>query len=164
MSVTVRLATPSDATAAADLLQDSIREVCGPDYCNDHGLLDAWCANKTPETLRSWIVAPDLYTLVAEREDGPVGVGQLAVDRGEITLCYVLPAALGQGVGAALLRALEAEASCRGLYDLTLTSTATAHEFYRKHGYNDAGTGQPFGLGRMFPMAKQVGMRTGADT
>jgi hypothetical protein len=58
---------------------------------------------------------------------------------GEITLRYVVPEAHGFGVGCAMLAALEIEAIRRGLVELTLRSTETAHEFYLKSGFVDSG-------------------------
>ena len=70
--------------------------------------------------------------------DAVLAVGSVT-DAGEITLNYVAPDARFRGVSRALLRALEARAAERGNIRCTLTSTETAHRFYRSAGYVDDG-------------------------
>lgn len=153
--VHIRPASNRDAAAVARVLVRSIREVCGPDYDQDEETLAAWCSNKTPERVRAWVRDPELFTVVAEKAVETVGVAQLHAD-GEIRLCYLVPEALGQGIGAALIAALEEEARARALERITLTSTSTAREFYRRHGYRETGEPVAFGAGEAFPMAKTL--------
>ena len=78
-------------------------------------------------------------------------------DAGEITLNYVAPEARLRGVSRALLGALEARAAERGNTSCTLTSTETAHRFYRSSGYRD--DGKPagnFGTSSGYPMSKRL--------
>ena len=58
---------------------------------------------------------------------------------GEIQLCYLVPEAQGHGLGLAMLSALEAEAIERNAAEHTLRSTMTAHPFYLRMGFVDAG-------------------------
>jgi GNAT superfamily N-acetyltransferase len=153
VTVTVRPVEPRDCNAAALVLQRSIREVCGPDYGNERTLLEDWCANKTPEQVFAWIADPSLKTVVAERDGGVVGVGQLNAS-GELTLCYVRPDMQGRGVGSLLLSSLEKAAADSGLRRLTLTSTSTAYTFYQHHGYRVIGARRSLGAGITYPMAK----------
>lgn len=57
----------------------------------------------------------------------------------ELALCYVVPRALYQGVGKALLQLVEKEASARGVEVLTLDSTKTAFPFYSRNGFTACG-------------------------
>ena len=78
--------------------------------------------------------------------------GGVVVGTGRLVLVSALEARVGrmavkatvrrQGVGAALLRFLEAEARSRGIARIVLHAQAHARSFYDKHGY--AAEGGPF--------------------
>ena len=65
-------------------------------------------------------------------------VGFALLTGATLALCYVVPDALHQGVGRALLVAAEAHAQQAGLAVLWLESTRTAEAFYRRNGYEPA--------------------------
>jgi GNAT superfamily N-acetyltransferase len=145
MPFNLRKAAAEDAEAACEVLRRSILECCLEDHRNDPAILEAWLSNKTPGNVRSWFSSAG-YAIVAEQEGRIVGVAMLSAS-GPIALNYLTPGARFQGIGRAMLRALETEAAARGITDLALTSTATAHEFYRRNGYADTGeTSSAFGL------------------
>jgi len=156
----IRRASPQDAAAAAEVLQRSIREVCGPDYGNDPELLDPWCANKTSANLSHWISQPQHDLIVAEQSDAGqivgrlVGVGLLDLKAGVIKLCYLVPEALSQGIGKALLQTLEQSARAHGHTQLRLESSLTARDFYLRQGYHLQGEPAPEQRIRAFPMVK----------
>ena len=88
-------------------------------------------------------------------EGGAVLAVGAVTDAGEITLNYVAPDARFRGVSRALLRALEARALAGGNSRCTLTSTETAHRFYRSGGYVDDGASAgKFGASASYPMSK----------
>jgi GNAT superfamily N-acetyltransferase len=152
----IRDAAPDDASAACAVLRRSIAELCAADHHDDPAILDRWLANKTPETVASWIGKPGHSMMVAV--EGPVIVAVGAVtDSGEITLNYVSPDARWRGVSRAMLRALEARARERGNSQCTLSSTDTALRFYLDAGYRQAGesTGK-FGTQSCHPMARRL--------
>lgn len=138
MGIVIRRATTEDARAACEVLCRSITECCELDHRNDRALLDAWLGNKTPETVAGWFSTPSNCGMVAEREGALVGVG-LVTQAGKICLCYVVPEALGAGVGRALLQALEQQAREWGISVLKLNSTRTASAFYERNGYIHGG-------------------------
>lgn len=101
-----------------------------------------------PEAIRGWLVPVTQATLAnlatnAEREirliaelDGqPVGIGALVLEGAELRACYVLPAAARQGVGTALVQAIEARAVTHGLDHLEVSASLNAEPFYRALGY-----------------------------
>ena len=105
------------------------------------------------------------YTVVAERDGRLVATGTLVAN--EIQRMYVDPSAQGQGLGTAILRALEARAREEGTARLQLYASVVARRFYEELGYvvteegaGDVGEGQVL---RYFRMAKAVEIGT-ADT
>jgi GNAT superfamily N-acetyltransferase len=155
-TVAIRHAEPDDAVAACHVLRESIARLCAADHHNDPAILNAWLANKTPETVAAWIRQKGSSLLLAVKGDAVLGVGSVT-DAGEITLNYVAPDARFRGVSRALLSALEARAVERDNKRCTLSSTETAHRFYQSAGYVDDGapTGK-FGTSAGYPMSKQI--------
>ena len=151
----IRPAEISDATAACDVLRRSISALCTADHKGDPAILERWLADKTPETVRGWIVACGHTLLIAERAGAVVGVGGVAA-AGEITMTYVAPIARFQGVSTALLAALEDRLREQGVARSRLSSTATAHGFYRNRGYVEVGRSVAFGSLTDYHMAKQL--------
>ena len=138
MTPLVRTATSADAEAACAVIRRSIAESCIEDHHRDPTVLATWLANKTPESVRSWIASPDAFGVVAESDGAIVGFAMLTMP-GEIILCYLVPEAQGLGIGRAMLTALENEAARRNLAELTLRSTESAHRFYLRLGFVDSG-------------------------
>jgi predicted GNAT family N-acyltransferase len=68
-----------------------------------------------------------------------VGTGRLLPD-GHIGRLAVSRTARGNGTGSALLRALMEEARRRGHREAVLSAQTHAIEFYRRHGYEIAGS------------------------
>jgi ribosomal protein S18 acetylase RimI-like enzyme len=157
--IEIRIAVAADAPTAAEVLRRSIAELCVADHSNDPEILGRWLANKTPETVASWIARPDNSVLVAVEADTILAVGSVT-DGGEITLCYVSPDARFRGVSRALLGALETSAIERGNTRCTLHSTLTARGFYRGAGYTEDGLPDgKFGARGGYPMSKPLPAR-----
>ena len=155
----IRDATSDDAEAACEVLRRSISELCAADHGNDPAILSAWLGNKRPEIVAAWARQPGNSLLVAVERGAILAVGSVT-DAGEITLNYVAPGARFRGVSRAMLAALEARAAGRGNARCTLTSTETAHRFYRSAGYIDDGapTGN-FGTTSGYPMYRILAPR-----
>lgn len=83
----------------------------------------------------------EAYHLVAWRGGAAVGTGRLVVEgeEGIIGRMAVLPEARGQGVGAALLQGLLAEARRRGLRRVRLAAQLHARGFYARFGFVASG-------------------------
>lgn len=138
MGIEIRIAAPEDAFAACDVLRRSITECCVQDHRNQAGTLQAWLGNKTPDNVCNWFTTPSNFSLVAERDGAIVGVA-LLTQAGKLSLCYVLPEVLHQGIGKAMLQGIEAQARLWGISVLRLHSTASARDFYARNGYHLAG-------------------------
>ena len=152
MNFSLRRAQATDAEEAAAVLRASISTLCVADHGNDPELLGHWLANKTPQTVGSWIRGPG-RVVVAEGGGRIVGVGGV-VPSGEITLNYVLPEARFRGVSKAVLGDLEAHLRSQGCTRGTLWSTWTACRFYREAGYVDAAAPHVKNGFKLYPMVK----------
>lgn len=83
-----------------------------------------------------------------------VGFALLMQDK--LALCYVVPDALRQGAGSALLAAAEDGARAAGISVVVLESTRTAEAFYRRHGYEPTGAVQTWAGLQAQPMCKRL--------
>lgn len=137
----VRPARPEEAAAIAALLRRSIRDLCAADHQGDTARLDAWLANKTPESVARWLGDPEQRLVVAEIDGRLAGVGA-ARRHGDVLLNYVSPDFTRRGVSSAILAALEGWMRASGSSESRLETTETARAFYRARGYRpDAGDG-----------------------
>jgi len=127
----IRPATPADAPAIADLFHQTVRRVNARDY--------------TPAQVAAWAgPAPDpgkwlgrqatRFTVVDEQHGVLRGFAELQAD-GHLDACYVSADHQRQGVGAALLHRIEAEACARGEHRLTTEASITAVAFFTARGW-----------------------------
>ena len=164
--IEVRRAPATEAAQACEVVRQSITHCCALDHQHNPAVLAAWLANKTADRFASWMMAPHAMAWGAYRggERGPdrsaekastmVGFALLMQDK--LALCYVVPQALHQGEGRALLLAAEEGARQAGIAALVLESTRTADAFYRRHGYEPAGDVQAWAGLQAQPMCKQL--------
>lgn len=138
MGVVLRVAIAGDEQAVCDLLRRAIAEGCAADHRDHPGVLENWLSNKTPQNVRTWLSAPSNYMLVAETDGALRGVA-LLTQAGKLALCYVDPAAMRQGIGRAMLDAVEAQARTWNISKLHLHSPASAAGFFARLGYADGG-------------------------
>lgn len=150
----LRPATVFDVFDLSTVLCSSIRELCSADHNNNSQIIAQWTANKTPESLRRWL-AGDHAIWLATLNGRAAGVGAVS-PTAEISVLYVAPQAVGQGVGTALLAQLESMAKNAGHQTAHLSSTTTAQGFYVKHGWTSAGMVELDPLGRSYPMQKKI--------
>lgn len=153
----IRVSTvgPGAAEAACHVVRQSIAGCCALDHRNDPAILTAWLANKTPENLAAWMAAPGAVAWGAYRLDGGM-VGFALLTHTTLALCYVLPEALHQGVGRALLNEAEAGARRAGVDGLGLESTRTAQAFYLRNGYEAVGAVRTWAGLQAQPMRKAL--------
>jgi len=144
---TIRPITLEDAPALAHLLQ----------RVGWWERIDQLSADEAAAAIRRAIagsLADDSHTLLAALAEGqgePRLLGYTAVHwlpylflpgpEGYISELFVDPEARGQGIGAALLQAVEAEARRRGCFRLSLLNgkqrESYARQFYSKHGWEE---------------------------
>jgi GNAT superfamily N-acetyltransferase len=136
--IRVRPATVGDTAAMSAVLTASIRDLCTADHGNNPEILAGWLKNKTPDGVAAMLANADVSLFVAEYDGAIAAVGAIARD-GTISLNYVDPAHRFRGVSKALLVYMEQVLAQRGFIEGRLTSTRTAHRFYRAAGWQDDG-------------------------
>jgi len=131
MAIEVRRGTAEDLEEVADLHKASILELCAEDYTPEQ--LASWTEALTPEGYKTLLGTRELFVAT---DDGEVrGFGVLDLKASVINATYVSPTAVGQGVGRALVEAMERVAIEHGLGQLTLHSTLNAVGFYEALGF-----------------------------
>ena len=153
--LSIREAEESDAEACSQVLCTSIRELCAADHHGDADLIARWAANKTPERIARWIADPHVTLFLADHDGVPAGVGGVS-ENGEILLNYVTPIYRFCGVSRAVLAHMEQTLRERGVRKARLTSTETAHHFYRNAGWADVGAPEMVLGIRGYPMEKDM--------
>jgi len=149
----VRRAELADVPAMSRVLVASITELCHADHRGDPAIIAGWTRNKTPDSVARWIANPDMLVLVAT-VDGEIAAVGCLTKPDEIGLNYVSPASRFRGVSKAMVVALEDAMRQRGTAVGRLTSTQTAHAFYLRMGWEDAGPAETGHNVPGFPMRK----------
>jgi ribosomal protein S18 acetylase RimI-like enzyme len=111
---------------------------------------DSW--GRRREEYERWLEEPGAFALVAERSNELLGYAMVHTRRGsptwplsepaaELETLSVLPSERGQGIGSALLDAVQAELTANGIAALSLLVVAgndEARRFYERHGFGTA--------------------------
>jgi putative acetyltransferase len=122
---------PDDAQLLVEIFRASVMDLTREDYTEAQQ--QAWAATADDEAAFAKRLGSQL-TLVASLEGSPVGFASLA-SGGRIDMLYVHPAAVGQGVAAMLIDALEKLAGARKTDKLIVDASDTARGFFEKRGY-----------------------------
>ena len=85
-----------------------------------------------------------------------MAVGGIVDEAGEITLNYVHPDFRFRGVSKKLLGRLESELQSKGVAQAKLTSTETAHGFYKSVGWRDVADPERWLGMKGYPMRKAL--------
>jgi len=120
-----------DTPLLADIFRAGVSELTGEDY--SEAQQKAWASAVDDEADFGKKLGSQL-TLVATLEGSAIGFASLASGN-KIDMLYVHPAAVGQGVGAMLVDALEKLAGARGATKLVVDASDTARGFFEKRGY-----------------------------
>jgi GNAT superfamily N-acetyltransferase len=149
MTYHIRRATLADVDAIADAHRDSIHAIGARFYPAD--VVSAWGARVAGGLYANAMASGEVFFIAIDDGDGTVlGFSSHHVDEGEHrTAVYVKGAAARRGVGSALFRTAEAEARAAGAASIFVAASLAAEEFYRAHGFEEAGRGQhEIGSGR----------------
>jgi putative acetyltransferase len=122
---------PADTSVLREIFRDSIEDLTGDDYTAAQQ--EAW-ASLADDEAEFGKKLGGMLTLIATLNGSPVGFASLE-GGAKIDMLYVHPAAVGQGVAAMLIDALEKLAGGRGAEKLTVDASDTARGFFEKRGY-----------------------------
>ena len=150
----IRLATPADAAALAELAAETFPLACPPGntaesirHFIDTHLSEAHFASYLADPTRAILVADDFagYTMLIfeEPHDSDVAAAITHHPTVELSKCYVRAAAHGAGTAARLMLATIEVARSRGAAGVWLgvnELNARANSFYAKHGFEQVGT------------------------
>ena len=133
----VRLFVESDAGAVQTIIHRGLREINGKDYPEE--LIEGYCAYFTLDKIKSQANSAHMYVAIAD--DKVVGTGSIAPYWGSGTesillTIYVLPERIGQGIGTAIINALEQDEYFLRANRIEIPSSITAVKFYQKLGYS----------------------------
>jgi putative acetyltransferase len=122
---------PADTMALRDLFAQSIEELTAEDYDEDQRL--AWIS--TAEDADAFAKRlGGMLTLVVQLDGIYLGFTSLK-DNKTIDMLYVHPDYAGEGIGTALVDALEKIAAARGTETLTTDASDAAVKFFERLGY-----------------------------
>jgi putative acetyltransferase len=122
---------PEDALVLREIFRDSVEDLTADDYTPAQQ--EAWASVADDAAVFGKKLAGQL-TLIATLEGSPIGFASLE-GKDKIDMLYVHPAAVGQGVGAMLIDALEKLARGRGAGKLSVDASDSARGFFEKRGY-----------------------------
>ena len=125
----IRKAKIDEARKIIELHEETIRRVNSKDYPQEQ--IEAWIGKRQIEKTEN-MIKDGVYFLALEN-DSIVGIGAIIVDN--IIGLYVSADRQNQGIGTAILNAMEQDAKKNGIYELSGDSTITAMPFYQQHGY-----------------------------
>lgn len=128
----LRRAAPADRAPIWAVRTRAIRHGAASHY--DADAIAAWTGRLTPAKCGERLLTRAMF--VAEDDDGRIaGYAQLDPADGVVEAVYVDPDFARQGIGRALLAALEDEARRLGIDRLVLESSLNAVPFYAAQGY-----------------------------
>jgi putative acetyltransferase len=122
---------PGDTIALRELFAQSIEELTQDDYDEDQRIAWASDAEDAGEFQKH---LAQMLTLLVQIEGEYLGFASLK-DNKSIDMLFVHPYYAGEGVGTALVAALEKIASARGAETISADASDTAQAFFEKLGY-----------------------------
>lgn len=127
----IRAAAPDDARQIRDVHINAVRTLAANDYTPAQ--IEAWVGDLAPDNYRYAMQELGEAMFVASQQDRIVGFASLLGK--EVRAVYVHPDYARQGIGSALLNAVEHEARSRGMNTLQTAASLTAVPFYQVHRY-----------------------------
>ena len=150
----IRRYVPGDEGALSALLRRTLLEVNARQCPNEE--IDWLYDRYTPETVAK--IARDGHMYVMREGDTIVGTGtvvQTGERECEIIAAFLLPEAIGRGLGRQLFDTLEGDTWCAEARRIWLTSSVNALDFYEKRGYVNPNGYRTRGADNLLTMEKR---------
>ena len=128
-----RAAHPDEAERLWALRTRAVRETCISHY--DAATVEVWAASPMPDSYARMIAAGG--AVLIEEHGELLGYGIVDLNKAEVEAMFVDPAQGGRGLGARLMREVDAIARQRGLSELTVHSSLNAAAFYQAVGFQE---------------------------
>lgn len=130
MDVKIRKMKLDDVLAVTRLHRNTIRKINGPDYPKK--VIQTWSGRKTVDRLRTNFLKEQRFVAVAN--DQVVGFMNLSKDGKTLNALYIRQNYVGRGIGSVLIKKAEQIIRKSGAKKMTIDSSLTARDFYKKHG------------------------------
>ena len=106
--ITIRRFAETDAETVQNIIHRGLREINGKDYSTE--LIEEYCNYFTIEKIKNQAISAHMYVAVSNNQ--VIGTGSIAPYWGSekesiLLTIYILPEMIGQGVGSAIINALE---------------------------------------------------------
>jgi GNAT superfamily N-acetyltransferase len=128
---TIRAASPADLESIRSLHARCIDEVCSFEYDRDQ--IAAWLGALDSDRYPAMLATH--HVIVAEDGGTVVGFGMADLESASLNAIYVAPSRQREGIGSALVAAIEEAAGDAGTNRLDLNATLGAVSFYESLGY-----------------------------
>jgi len=139
-----------DAQRVSRLIRKALLEVNSMDYPKK--VIDFMCDRFTPRNLIEISSRRDIYVIVHESK--VLATGSLSGH--EIMTVFVDPGFQGKGIGTKMMDFLEGIAVKKSHMSVKLSSSITAHVFYKKRGYRDLRVNLDEDYGKTIIMRKKL--------
>lgn len=129
----IRKAKSSDARRISYLILRNTEKVLENNYSQSQ--IDVWKKQNTPHKIKNSFARREIFCAF----DKNMLIGTIGIQNNEVVGLYVSHAKRKHGIGRRLLEHLEEYARKKHLRELSLTSTPSAENFYRRNGYTAGG-------------------------
>lgn len=126
---TIRRAVESDAEALSRLICENAKVTLDPYYTPLQ--MDTFIRYYAPEVVREKIGRQAIFCAM----EGDLLIGTVALDGDLVVGFYTRHTHLGRGIGALLMRHIEAYARAQGIEAIQLTASPVGAAFYYKQGF-----------------------------
>lgn len=154
--IAIRRFEEGDAKELSHLICRNFREVNAKDY--DVREIEKLCAAHRIERIKE--MAADSHMYVFIRQEKIVACGAIIGVSAPVQECFlktifVLPELHGRGIGRKILETLEQDVYFQKAERAELSASVTAHEFYRKCGYDYKDGKKELDANGLYPMEKR---------
>lgn len=138
-SVVIRRAQPGDEEGIHRAHMRSINEICVKEHGDE---VKGWGSRPLGERWKEAIVEGNVWVIEAQSQIKGLAYLRISSDNSKVAYLhalYLTPEVVGQGLADQLMRLMLKTAKNNGCEIIELESSITAHNFYKKYGFEDFG-------------------------